>query len=386
MITASQIRSAEFSRSARGYKAFEVDELLEEAANTIDRYQKENEELTRKLAVLAEKIKEYRQDEESIKQALVTAQRTADSIIKDAQTEADKTTSELNGKTNEAIAVAKKRAEVILRDAEEKSKAMLSQAKERSLAAIAQARDKTGKMILEVSDARRREMKVCEEMKKKAADFRIELLNMYKTQVEVINKLPDTVNEELDFEKSGMPELSDIAVPEIELDDISVGLSHGDISDISDDNGVNAVNAAALADSDDDKPAAEGFSVKNEDVFSASDDVARSDNSGESEKESKGTDVAPEKQNGVANNESGEADSPSDDEPAGFFRRVTPGEDNESGEASVSGFKVRNDDGGSKFGRLKFGDDYDPENDDDDDEFDDIDGNDSKHGLFRRKK
>ena len=364
MITASQIRSAEFSRSARGYKAFEVDELLEEAANTIDRYQKENEELTRKLAVLAEKIKEYRQDEESIKQALVTAQRTADSIIKDAQTEADKTTSELNGKTNEAIAVAK----------------------ERSLAAIAQARDKTGKMILEVSDARRREMKVCEEMKKKAADFRIELLNMYKTQVEMINKLPDAVNEELDFEKSGMPELSDIAIPEIELDDISVGFSHGDMSDISDDNGVNAVNAAALVDSDDDKPAAEGFSVKNEDVFSASVDVARSDNSGESEKESKGTDVAPEKQNGVANNESGEADSPSDDEPAGFFRRVTPGEDNESGEASVSGFKVRNDDGGSKFGRLKFGDDYDPENDDDDDEFDDIDGNDSKHGLFRRKK
>ena len=273
-----------------------------------------------------------------------------------------------------------------MRDAEEKSKAMLSQAKERSLAAIAQARDKTGKMILEVSDARRREMKVCEEMKKKAADFRIELLNMYKTQVEMINKLPDAVNEELDFEKSGMPELSDIAVPEIELDDISVGFSHGDMSDISDDNGVNAVNAAALVDSDDDKPAADGFSVKNEDVFSASVDVARSDNGGKSVNEAENENAVTKPEDSSEKDKNGATDSPSDDEPAGFFRRVTPGEDNESGEASVSGFKVRNDDGGSKFGRLKFGDDYDPENDDDDDEFDDVDGNDSKHGLFRRKK
>ena len=384
MITASQIRSAEFSRSARGYKAFEVDELLEEAANTIDRYQKENEELTRKLAVLAEKIKEYRQDEESIKQALVTAQRTADSIIKDAQTEADKTTSELNGKTNEAIAVAKKRAEAILRDAEEKSKAMLSQAKERSLAAIAQARDKTGKMILEVSDARRREMKVCEEMKKKAADFRIELLNMYKAQVEVINKLPDAVNEEFDFEKNGMPELSDITVPEIDLDDISVGFSAGNTGDMSGDDAANDVNVVSSVDSDNSKPADGGFSVKNEDVFSVSDDVAPSDNVSEDQVKVKSGDVATDTQNDAVKSDSSATDS--SDETAGFFKRVTPGDDNEGEEPSVPGFRVKDDSGRSKFGRLKFGDDYDPENDDDDDEFDDIDDKDSKRGLFRRKK
>lgn len=384
MITASQIRSAEFSRSARGYKAFEVDELLEEAANTIDRYQKENEELNRKLAVLAEKIKEYRQDEESIKQALVTAQRTADSIIKDAQTEADKTTSELNGKTNEAIAVAKKRAEAILRDAEEKSKAMLSQAKERSLAAIAQARDKTGKMILEVSDARRREMKVCEEMKKKAADFRIELLNMYKAQVEVINKLPDAVNEEFDFEKNGMPELSDITVPEIDLDDISVGFSAGNTGDMSGDDAANDVNVVSSVDSDNSKPADGGFSVKNEDVFSVSDDVAPSDNVSEDQVKVKSGDVATDTQNDAVKSDSSATDS--SDEPAGFFKRVTPGDDNEGEEPSVTGFRVKDDSGRSKFGRLKFGDDYDPENDDDDDEFDDIDDKDSKRGLFRRKK
>lgn len=84
MLTAKEVRESTFSRSARGYRVDEIDEYLENVADTIEKLTEENRSLVKKIEILAAKVQEYREDEDSIRAALVTAQRSADSIIKEA--------------------------------------------------------------------------------------------------------------------------------------------------------------------------------------------------------------------------------------------------------------------------------------------------------------
>ena len=73
MISSKEIRQLDLTVTQNGYNTKEVDSVLSECALTIDAYQKENEELYRKMELLAAKIEEYRLEENAIKTALVTA-------------------------------------------------------------------------------------------------------------------------------------------------------------------------------------------------------------------------------------------------------------------------------------------------------------------------
>ena len=84
MITAKEVRESVFSRSARGYKVSEIDDFLEDVAVSIEQLCSENESLLKKMELLAAKVQEYREDEDNIRAALLTAQRSADQIVREA--------------------------------------------------------------------------------------------------------------------------------------------------------------------------------------------------------------------------------------------------------------------------------------------------------------
>ena len=131
MITANDIRTSVFSRAGRGYKIQDVDDFLEEAAVSMEQLQKENEELIRKLEVLADRIQEYRNDEDSIRSALLTAQKSADKVLK-----------ETNEKKEEIIADARQQAEDMLRLSHDKSVAIATETKEKATVVLTEAKDK----------------------------------------------------------------------------------------------------------------------------------------------------------------------------------------------------------------------------------------------------
>lgn len=89
MLTAKDIREVKFNRSMGGYKTVEVDEFLDRCADVVEELTKENEENTRKMQVLAETIVDYRNQEDSIRSALISAQRMSESVIADARKQAD---------------------------------------------------------------------------------------------------------------------------------------------------------------------------------------------------------------------------------------------------------------------------------------------------------
>ena len=89
MLTAKDIREVKFNRSMGGYKTAEVDEFLDRCADVVEELTTHSEENEKKMQVLAETIVDYRNQEDSIRSALISAQRMSESVISDARKQAN---------------------------------------------------------------------------------------------------------------------------------------------------------------------------------------------------------------------------------------------------------------------------------------------------------
>ncbi len=103
MISAQDIREKSFDSERNGYSKEAVDDFLEEAADSIAAYQKENAVLKSKMKVLVDKIEDYRSNEEALNQAIISAQKLAVQIENDARTRSAEMLSNAEQKVQEVI-------------------------------------------------------------------------------------------------------------------------------------------------------------------------------------------------------------------------------------------------------------------------------------------
>ncbi len=91
MITAQDIQEKTFSKGKlnNSYNSTEVDEFLDELAAEISALAKENAALKSKMRVLVEKVEEYRETEDSMRLALLSAQKMGAQIENEARQKAD---------------------------------------------------------------------------------------------------------------------------------------------------------------------------------------------------------------------------------------------------------------------------------------------------------
>ena len=90
MITAQDIREKTFEKSRiNGYDMASVDDFLEQLADELAAAQRDNAVLKQKMKVLVDKIEEYRANEEALNLAILSAQKLAVQIEKDARQRAD---------------------------------------------------------------------------------------------------------------------------------------------------------------------------------------------------------------------------------------------------------------------------------------------------------
>ena len=86
MFTPQQIDQISFSRATfGGYDIQSVDEVLEPLTEDYITLYKENALLKSKMKVLVAKLEEYRNNEDSMKDAIVNAQKTCDMMVKEAE-------------------------------------------------------------------------------------------------------------------------------------------------------------------------------------------------------------------------------------------------------------------------------------------------------------
>lgn len=381
MLTAKEVRESTFSRSARGYRVDEIDEYLENVADTIEKLTEENRSLVKKIEILAAKVQEYREDEDSIRAALVTAQRSADSIIKEANSsvegqlaqakqDADAITQNAQNEADSVIAKANAEAEAALSQARLKAETLVEETKKKAASVLLEAKTKADSMISDAREGSRAETEKFELMKKKALEFRSALLQLYKEQFEIIKDgkfIREKTDESLKADEAVNCAEEETAVP---FDRPADGKPEREEAQSEKQTTEQKTEQS-------DEPLKENFAdiddrkAAEEDTEHPSDKVDEPTASRITRPEAQTVTDKADKTDETAENASSSEQGNAD------------GESGRKGEEqSISdGFKISAASAENKFSDLKFGDDYDISKDNDDD-----DDSGKKVGFFRRKE
>jgi len=147
MITSQDIINKNFEKSKMfGYRPDEVDDFLDAVVKTIQELENEKQQLQHKIEVLNEKLEEYREDEASLRSALVGAQKLGDSMVKEAHQKADAILKEANFQAEQIVYNARRREE--------------------------------------------NQREGLEQIKAEVSDFKSKLINIYRQHIELIRELP----------------------------------------------------------------------------------------------------------------------------------------------------------------------------------------------------
>ena len=104
MLTPQEVSTHSFTRAMMGgYNMSMVDGFLDQLTEDYTALYKENTALKAKLKVLVEKVEEYRATEDSMRATLLTAQKMADSIVRDAEARRDEILKEAENRAQEKI-------------------------------------------------------------------------------------------------------------------------------------------------------------------------------------------------------------------------------------------------------------------------------------------
>lgn len=147
MISANDLRAVQFSHADKGYSVEEVNAVLDKAAETIEEQSDETKELYHKLEVLAARIEEYREEEDSIKTALITAQKMADRITKESREESEALLAKSRAEAESTVADAKSQAESLITQARSYASDLLKNKTEEADGIVSDAEQKANEAI-----------------------------------------------------------------------------------------------------------------------------------------------------------------------------------------------------------------------------------------------
>ncbi len=111
MITPVDVENKEFKKGFHGYRAEEVDDFLAELIKDYSKLYRENAGMKDKNAILNETVENYKSMEETMRSAIVSAQRTSEEIIRNANEQADNIVNEAKIRAKELINDAEKQVE-----------------------------------------------------------------------------------------------------------------------------------------------------------------------------------------------------------------------------------------------------------------------------------
>ena len=221
MMTPSQLKEYEFKTAGRNaYKADDVDDFFAEVAANYTKMFHENGELVRRVGLLADRLEKFKKEEEEIKSAVVSAQRAADIIVRDARNSVADAESEAEA----VLAAAKSEAAMIKSDAEKQaiadSELLLSMTRDKAQEIIKKAKEEAGEILLKANSTAKDAMGAAtrtmtseslhfEMLKKEVAEFKSSILNQYKSHIELITRLPDLAEEEAKKQEGDKPTVND---------------------------------------------------------------------------------------------------------------------------------------------------------------------------------
>lgn len=196
-MNAKDILSRRFEKATfNGYKTDDVDEFLREISSEYSQLQKDKNELERKLEVLADKIREYRDDEDALKDALLLAQKQGNQIVNDSKAAAEKLRQETQETCDKQLKEAQEKADKLTTSADEYSKRMIRETNERADKMIKDARAKANEVDQMMKKQTEIQQNILQKTRREADEYRKRLLTAYKSHMDLIAKLPEMCENE----------------------------------------------------------------------------------------------------------------------------------------------------------------------------------------------
>lgn len=196
-MNAKDILSRRFEKATfNGYKTDDVDEFLRELSSEFAQLQKDKNELERKLEVLADKIREYRDDEDALKDALLLAQKQGNQIVNESKAAAEKLREETKAAVEKQLKEAQEKADKVTSDADEYAKRMTKEANERADKLVKDARAKADEIDQMMKKQTEIQQNILQKTRKEADEYRNRLLTAYKSHMDLIAKLPEMCENE----------------------------------------------------------------------------------------------------------------------------------------------------------------------------------------------
>ncbi len=113
------VQNKEFGRKLRGYNAEEVDEFLDKVAKDYEQAMKDKLSLEEKIQELHEKLEQYQKLEDTLHNAIIVAQETAEDVKRNANKEAELIRKEADKEAQRTVEEAHYKASRILSEHEE---------------------------------------------------------------------------------------------------------------------------------------------------------------------------------------------------------------------------------------------------------------------------
>ena len=179
MLTPQDVRSVQFEKNLRGYRTEDVDRFLDKVEEQLNADDAQMEQLRKQIADLTaenqklhDELKGFEADGEMLKSALINAQRMGENVIREA-----------NQKAEEIIHRANLRGDDIIRDANE---------------LLQKASDRADEIESEATEKKLAEEREYDRVRLEVSRFKSEVLNIYRSHVESLSRLPEFQKDEKD--------------------------------------------------------------------------------------------------------------------------------------------------------------------------------------------
>lgn len=252
MMTPAQLQKYEFKMAGRNaYKADDVDSFFAEVLINYEKIYRENGELIKRMSLLADRLQKIKNDETDISQAVMSAQKAADVITKEAESEAFR----IKEEAENVLAAAKGEAAIIKSDAEKQaiadSELLLSMARDKAEDIMKKAKEKAHGILIAANDSASNTVGAANRtitsesihydmLKKEVSEFRASILAQYKAHIELISKLPELAIEEASKIEIATPPVADVSVENLEnkLDEEASAEPEDSIIEFSDNDDI----------------------------------------------------------------------------------------------------------------------------------------------------
>ena len=186
-MNAKDIVSKEFEVVKRGgYDAAQVDTFLRDVSVEFKKLRNENEELEKKLEVLAEKIREYRKDEDALRDALLIAKKQGIAVVNEAKEEAEKINKEAKEKADKTI----KDADTLAAKKKEIAEKNLAEANAKAKQIVDDANAKSEEIHTIMMQRTEREQIVLQRTRKEVTEYTAKIIAAYNAHIENIKAIP----------------------------------------------------------------------------------------------------------------------------------------------------------------------------------------------------